>query len=107
MGSLHGTVARGGAGVRRRRRGGGPREGGFTLLELLMTLGVTTVGLVGLLSLHLSIARSNDASSRAAEATQIGQGVLESLRAARKVDMVAMLTGNGTDPAPIDVPWCR
>lgn len=72
-----------------------------------MTLGVTTVGLVGLLSLHLSIARSNDASARAAEAAQIGQGVLESLRAARKIDMVTMLTGNPTDQAPIDVQWCR
>lgn len=102
MGSLHGRVAR--AGARGRR---GRREGGFTLLELLMTLGVTTIGLVGLLALHVSIARSNDGASRALEATQIGQGVLESLRAARKPDMVEMLTGNATDPAPIDVQFCR
>lgn len=72
-----------------------------------MTLGVTTVGLVGLLSLHLSIARSNDGASRAAEATQLGNTVLESLRAARKPDMVAMLTGNANDPAPIDLQFCR
>jgi Tfp pilus assembly protein PilV len=72
-----------------------------------MTLGVTTVGLVGLLSLHLSIARSNDGASRAAEAMQIGNTVLESLRAARKPEMVAMLTGNAIDPAPIDVQFCR
>ena len=92
MGSLHGRVG---------------REGGFTLLELLMTLGVTTVGLVGLLSLHLSIARSNDGASRAAEAAQIGNAVLESLRAARTPDMMAMLTGNPNDPPPIDLPFCR
>jgi type II secretory pathway pseudopilin PulG len=88
----------------RRRR----REGGFTLLELLMTLGVTTIGLVGLLSLHLSIVRGNDGASRAAEATQLGHATLESLRAARTTgDMVGMLTGNALDAPPIDLPWCR
>jgi len=34
---------------------------GFTLLELMLTLTVTTIGLIGLLSLHLSIARGNAA----------------------------------------------
>lgn len=83
------------------------REGGFTLLELLMTLGVTTIGLIGLLSLHLSIVRANDGASRAAEATQIGHATLESLRAARTtLDMVELLTGNGADSPPIDVRWC-
>jgi Tfp pilus assembly protein PilV len=84
------------------------REGGFTLLELLMTLGVTTIGLVGLLSLHLSIVRGNDGASRAAEATQLGHAALESLRAARSVrDMAELLTGNPGDTPPIDVQWCR
>ena len=87
----------------RRRR----REDGFTLLELLMTLGVTTIGLVGLLSLHLSIVRGNDGASRAAEATQIGHAVLESLRAAHHLDMKEMLTGEPQAALPIDVPFCR
>lgn len=83
------------------------REGGFTLLELLMTLGVTTIGLIGLLSLHLSIVRANDGASRAAEATQIGHATLESLRAARTTsDMIELLTGSGIDSPPIDVRWC-
>lgn len=90
------------------RRGGARAEAGFTLLELLMTLGVTTVGLIGLLALHLSLVRGNDGASRAAEATQIGQAALESLRAARTVqDMAALLTGNAADAPPLDVPWCR
>jgi type II secretory pathway pseudopilin PulG len=87
------------------RRG---REAGFTLLELLMTLGVTTIGLIGLLSLHLSLVRGNDGASRAAEAMQIGNATLESLRAAAGVqDMAKLLTGNALDVPPIDVPWCR
>jgi prepilin-type N-terminal cleavage/methylation domain-containing protein len=57
------------------------RERGFTLLELLITLGVTTIGLVGLLSLHLSVARGNDGASRAGEAEQLCASELESLRA--------------------------
>ena len=93
------------------RRGSLPArrgEGGFTLLELLMTLGVTTIGLIGLLSLHLSLVRGNDGASRAAEATQIGHTVLESLRAARTTgDMVKMITGSELSPLPIDAQWCR
>ena len=99
MGSLHGYRGRRG----RRRR----REGGFTLLELLMTLGVTTIGLVGLLSLHLSIVRGNDGSSRAAEATQLGHATLETLRAAHHRDMLELLTGNPLASRPIDLPFCR
>jgi prepilin-type N-terminal cleavage/methylation domain-containing protein len=97
-----------GGDVRRRRR---PRpiraERGFTLLELLMTLGVTTIGLVGLLSLHLSLVRGNDGASRAAEATQIGHATLESLRSAHHRDMLELLTGDPLAERPIDVSWCR
>lgn len=92
-----------GTGAVQRRR----REGGFTLLELLMTLGVTTIGLVGLLSLHLGLVRGNDGASRAAEATQLGHATLESLRAAHHRDMLEDLTGNPLAPLPIDVNWCR
>ena len=64
---------------------------GFTLLELMLTLTVTTIGLIGLLSLHLSIARGNDAANRSAEASQIANGTIEQLRAARIPDMIAEL----------------
>jgi Tfp pilus assembly protein PilV len=83
-------------------------EAGFTLLELLMTLGVTTIGLIGLLSLHLSIVRGNEGASRAAEATQLGHATLESLRAARTGrDLMELLTGSSSDAPPVDVQWCR
>jgi prepilin-type N-terminal cleavage/methylation domain-containing protein len=81
-------------------------ERGFTLLELLMTLGVTTIGLVGLMALHVSIARSNEGASRAAEATQVGHATLETLRAARPGDMMDLLTGNPSQIPPVDVAWC-
>jgi len=108
-GGALGRGRRGDRGRRPRRSGAGRgQEAGFTLLELLMTLGVTTIGLIGLLSLHLSLVRGNDGASRAAEATQIGNTALESLRAARSVqDMVELLTGNATDAPPLDVKWCR
>ena len=77
----------------RRRRGRG-----FTLIELLITLSVTTIGLIGLLSLHLSIARGNDGASRSAEAQQIGASVLEDLRAMSRAELMQALAG---DPAAL------
>jgi prepilin-type N-terminal cleavage/methylation domain-containing protein len=65
---------------------------GFTLLELLITLSVTTIGLIGLLSLHLSIARGNDGASRSAEAQQITTAAIESLRAQSATDMMTAIT---------------
>ena len=76
---------------------------GFTLLELLMTLSITTIGLVGLVSLHLSIARGNDGASRFAEATQFGSATLEGLRAQTVPNMVQTLTGSSLTAPPIDV----
>src|SRR5262245_3166709 len=85
--------------ARRRPRG----ERGFTLLELLMTLGVTTVGLVGLMALHFSLAQGNNGASRSADAVQIANSTLESLRAQRLTDMAATLTGNPFAAPVIDV----
>ncbi|HET7504240.1 MAG TPA: prepilin-type N-terminal cleavage/methylation domain-containing protein [Kofleriaceae bacterium] len=72
---------------------------GFTLLELLITLSVTTIGLVGLLSLHVSITRGNDGASRSAEAQQIAVTELESLRTMsldplRTPNLMKTLTGS-------------
>jgi len=75
---------------------------GFTLLELLITLGITTIGLIGLLSLHLSIVRANDSTNRSSEATVIGNRTLEELRAMRIADMMTTLTGNPAGVPPVD-----
>jgi prepilin-type N-terminal cleavage/methylation domain-containing protein len=79
------------------------KQRGFTLLELLLTLTVTTIGLVGLLSLHLSIARGNDLANRSAEAASIGNAALEQLRAARIPDMMQLLTGSPTSTPPVNI----
>jgi prepilin-type N-terminal cleavage/methylation domain-containing protein len=76
---------------------------GFTLLELMLTLTVTTIGLIGLLSLHLSIARGNDAANRSAEASQIANGTIEQLRAARITDMLTELGLSAGSVPPQDL----
>ena len=75
------------------------RQRGFTLLELLITLSVTTIGLIGLLALHLSVARGNDSAGRSNEATAIGNRTIEELRSLRLVDMMTVL---GSAAPPID-----
>ena len=86
---------------------------GFTLLELLITLTVTTIGLIGLLSLHLSVARGNDGASRSAEAQQLGTSEVPERYAGlsrpascSKVGAQSMLLtivdrGPGTTPGPV------
>ncbi len=86
------------------RRARGTGERGFTLMELLITLSVTTIGLVGLLSLHLSIARGNDGASRSAEAQQIGATELEDLRAQSAAALMTTLTGNPGAVPPVTAP---
>ena len=80
--------------IARVHRSGRRRQRGFTLLELLITLSVTTIGLIGLLALHLSIARGNDGASRAAEAEQITATALEDLRGQSPGTLMRTLTGN-------------
>ena len=78
---------------------GAPR--GFTLLELLITLSVTTIGLIGLLALHLSISRGNDGASRSAEAQQVGTTEIEALRALNPANLMLTLTGSSTSVPPV------
>jgi prepilin-type N-terminal cleavage/methylation domain-containing protein len=104
MGSLFGdaeaiySATPGGDTLAGRTRG----QRGFTLLELLITLSVTTIGLIGLLALHLSIVRGNDGASRAAE--QITVTALEDLRAQSPGTMMRTLTGNPLAMPPRTAP---
>lgn len=73
--------------MRARRR---PRhQRGFTLIELLVTLGITVVGLTGLMSLHVATIRANDSTAKNGEAVAIAQETLETLRADTLPDLLA------------------
>jgi type II secretory pathway pseudopilin PulG len=55
--------------ARRRRRS----RGGFTLVELLISMGLSTVGLLGLISLQMVAVRGNMSSRAFTEATGLAQ----------------------------------
>lgn len=56
-------------------------EAGFTLVEVLIALTVTVVGLMGLLAMHTTTLKGNRDAGRAAEATAIAQQSIEAVRA--------------------------
>lgn len=82
----------------RPRRPAGSRAGerGFTLVEVLIALMVTVVGLMGLLAMHTTTIKGNRDAGRAAEATAIAQQSIEVVRA---------LTIDGPDPNSIAVKY--
>lgn len=66
----------------------GRHQRGFTLLELLVTLGVTVVGLTGLMSLHVAVIRGNESTAKHGEGVAIAQETLETLRAQTLPDIL-------------------
>ena len=50
------------------------------MLELLVTLSITVVGLTGLMSLHVATIRGNESTAKNGEAVAIAQETLEMLR---------------------------
>jgi pilin/secretion family protein with methylation motif len=76
---------------------------GFTLFELLLTLGITTLALAGLIALHVSVVRANESAARNAEANEIGRATLEDLRAQTTPAMMNTLVGNPAAVPPVDV----
>lgn len=85
-----------------RRAASARGQGGFTLLELLITMAVTVIGLMGLMSLHLTTTRGNDIAGRSGEGVTIATQTLEDLRSRGFRDMVQLLTGNRNSALPID-----
>jgi prepilin-type N-terminal cleavage/methylation domain-containing protein len=70
-----------------RMRGSRGEQSGFTLVEILVTMTITIIGLTGLLSLHMATIKGNQIASRSAEATTFAQEVIEELRT-RTVDSI-------------------
>jgi prepilin-type N-terminal cleavage/methylation domain-containing protein len=83
---------------RHHRRQPRARERGFTLLELLITLVVTTFGLMGTMALHASLTEGATHSGRSQEAVTIGTQVMETLRAARPAELATAVTGSVAAP---------
>lgn len=83
------------AGARR-----GRRQRGFTLLELLVTLAVTVIGLTGLLALYVVTTQGNATSSRSGEGVAVAEATVEEMRT---LALPALLTELGTATLPADV----
>jgi prepilin-type N-terminal cleavage/methylation domain-containing protein len=66
-----------------RRRG----ERGFTLIELMVTMIVSVIGLAALLQLYVSMSRANDLSARQLEATTFAEESLEAVRGYSQTDL--------------------
>lgn len=79
------------------------QQGGFTLLELLITLAITTIGMVGVMTLHLSVGRGNDGAARTNEAMTVAQETLEWLRSMSFPELQSELGVNPVMGSPVTV----
>src|SRR4051812_4236556 len=75
------------------------RQRGFTLLELLVTMAVTIIGLLGLMAMYVATAKGNEATARSSAAVSIAQDTLEELRS---TGMIPLVTQFGQTDLPID-----
>lgn len=85
---------------RRRRRDG---QRGFTLMELLITMAITTIGMVGVMTLHLSVGRGNDGAARTNEAMTVATETLEWLRSMSFPELQTELGVNPVMGTPVTV----
>jgi type IV pilus modification protein PilV len=86
------------------------RDKGFTLVELLIALAISLVGLMGLMALQLLAVRSNANSRNFAEATALAQEKIESLQATSYVSIAAGTTTEnnlGATPGATLAPYTR
>jgi prepilin-type N-terminal cleavage/methylation domain-containing protein len=76
------------------------RQRGFTMVELLVTMTITIIALMGALAIHTSMTGGLSSSAQMMEATTVGAQVMEELRSKRTLDLAEELTGSRTTPAP-------
>jgi len=67
-------------------------EGGFTLIEIMISLTVLLVGIVGILALQISLTRESNFSRHTVEASVVGEFKMEELFAVPEAQMAT-----GTD----------
>ena len=56
------------------------RDGGFTLIELMIAMTVLIIGIAGILSMQMTAMRSSAYSRHATEASVLGEDTMEALR---------------------------
>jgi Tfp pilus assembly protein PilV len=86
--------------MRRRGRRRSRRQLGFTLVELLVTLGVTVIGLMGLLALYTVTAKGNALGAQSGEAVAVAEATVEEVRTSSLPDLLA---AHGAIALPLDV----
>ena len=65
-------------------RRGASRTGGFTLIEVLVSLVILSIGLLGIAKLMLFSSRSNDSAYLRSQATELAYEILDNMRANRQ-----------------------
>lgn len=65
--------------VQHRRQGRGGPDEGFTLIEIMISLTVLLIGIVGILALQVSITREGSFSRHTTEASVVGEQYMEIL----------------------------
>jgi type IV pilus assembly protein PilV len=82
---------------------GVPRNGGFTLVEVLVSLVVLAIGLLGIAKLMLFSSHSNDSAYLRSQATALAYEILDDMRANRQEALIAG-TYNTAAAVPAVVP---
>jgi prepilin-type N-terminal cleavage/methylation domain-containing protein len=73
---------------------------GFTMIEVMVTLAVTLIGLAGLMTLHHVVSEGNSSAGRTTEASAIAETALEEVR---QLAFVQIETQFGTAPIDADL----
>jgi prepilin-type N-terminal cleavage/methylation domain-containing protein len=81
---------------------------GFTMVELLIALALSMVGLLGLLALQMTAVKGNANSRNYAEATALAQEKLEQLQTLPYANLAASAESNiGANPGSSLTPYTR
>lgn len=76
------------------------KQGGFTMIELMVTLVITMFALAGLLALNNTFSRGGQSASQTEEAVTVAKRALEELRVKRTADLSTSLTGSSNATPP-------
>ncbi|MCM5705525.1 type IV pilus modification protein PilV [Larsenimonas salina] len=72
---------------------------GFTLIEVLVTLVIVSIGVMGAVALQLNSLRASDAALSRTRATLLAEGIVERVRANPSAEALAIYNvGESTDP---------